>query len=133
MCGVYGANYTSPGGFNKAERVRPRWGYMGGRAISRGIGTRHCRVIPRNVTMEVFLSKRIIVREAIGDDDLYTCSVVYYALLRLRVRWVSDQLLSLQLCFDPLYDFIGRYHVALSYEYTTIPLVVLELLLVRVE
>ena len=87
MCGVCGPNYTSLCGPNKAERVRPRSGYMGVRAIPRGIVMRHWRVIPRNVTMAAFLCECklgmhgsycviLLGREASGGDDLQYFSVV---------------------------------------------------------
>jgi len=76
--------------------------------------------------MEVFLSERIIEQEAIAYRGSYAFSVVHYALRnRLRVRWVFE-LPSLQACFDPWYDFLAKHHVALSYEFTTALLIVIE-------
>ena len=87
MCGVCGPNCTSPCGPNKAERIRPRSGYMGGRAIPRGIVMRYWRVVPCNVAMEAFLCESklgvhgsscvvLLGREASGGDDLKYFRVV---------------------------------------------------------
>ena len=81
--------------------------------------------------MEVFLCERKLGREAIGKEDLQCFRVVCYALLRFTGVRYAMTLLILQHCFDPLYNFIGQYPVALSYECTTAPCVFHELLHVR--
>ena len=75
--------------------------------------------------MEVFLCERKLGREAIGDDDLQCLRVVCYALL----RFTGVRSEALQHCFDPLYLFIGQYHHALSFQFTTA--IYVELLHVR--
>ena len=81
MCGVCGPYCTSPCGSNEAERIRPRSGYMGGRAIPRGIVMRYWRAVPCNVAREAFLCESklgvhgsfcviLLRREANGGDDL---------------------------------------------------------------
>ena len=84
--------------------------------------------------MEVFLCERKLGREAIGDDDLHCFRVVCYALLGntgVRTEMTDSTLLILQSFFDPLYQFIGQYLVATSYECTTAPTVPRELIPVR--
>ena len=92
---------------------------MGGLIVSRGIARRHRRVIPRTMTMGVFLR----------DSPSGRCAFIVFLPAKqfedVRVRFGQHRL---QRCSDPTHDTAGPYRMAPNYECTMTLLGILEFL-----